>query len=69
MFPGILIYLLTLSQSIARALYVEATVTILDDPFSSLDVATSALIRIRLISDGHAAPNGRALVMTSSMSM
>ncbi|TQW12261.1 poly(A)-binding protein-dependent poly(A) ribonuclease [Cordyceps javanica] len=53
--------------SIARAIYVEADVTILDDPFSSLDRETSALVRIRLISDGNATPNGRTLVMTTSM--
>ncbi|OAR02083.1 hypothetical protein LLEC1_05009 [Akanthomyces lecanii] len=53
--------------SIARALYVEADITILDDPFSSLDRETSALIRIRLISDGNATIDGRTLVMTTSM--
>ncbi|KAJ6784583.1 hypothetical protein PWT90_10256 [Aphanocladium album] len=52
--------------SIARALYVEADVTILDDPFSSLDRDTSSLIRIRLFDDGHATPDGRSLVMTTS---
>ncbi|KAJ6783399.1 hypothetical protein PWT90_02209 [Aphanocladium album] len=53
--------------SIARALYVEATVTILDDPFSSLDLETASLIRLRLFEDGHATPGGRSLVMTTSM--
>ncbi|XWW92914.1 hypothetical protein V2A60_000841 [Cordyceps javanica] len=53
--------------SIARALYVEAVVTILDDPFSSLDLDTASLIRLRLFVDGHATPDGRSLVMTTSM--
>ncbi|OAA60085.1 ABC transporter, transmembrane domain, type 1 [Cordyceps fumosorosea ARSEF 2679] len=53
--------------SLARALYLEADITILDDPFSSLDQETSAVIRIRLISDGNATLDGRTLVMTTSM--
>lgn len=53
--------------SIARALYVEARVTILDDPFSSLDHDTASLIRLKLFADGNATPNGRSLVMTTSM--
>ncbi|KAJ3497323.1 hypothetical protein NLG97_g1994 [Lecanicillium saksenae] len=53
--------------SIARALYLEADVTLLDDPFSSLDHVTSSLIRIRLFDDGHATLAGRSLVMTTSM--
>ncbi|KAJ6779521.1 hypothetical protein PWT90_07627 [Aphanocladium album] len=54
--------------SIARALYVEATVTILDDPFSSLDHETSSAIRLRLLEEGrYATQGGRSLVMTTSM--
>ncbi|KAJ3495411.1 hypothetical protein NLG97_g3417 [Lecanicillium saksenae] len=53
--------------SIARALYLEADVTILDDPFSSLDLETATVIRLRLIADGRATAGGRTLVMTTSM--
>ncbi|KAJ6784523.1 hypothetical protein PWT90_06058 [Aphanocladium album] len=53
--------------SIARALYYEADVTVLDDPFSALDKETSALVRSRLFAEGNATAQGRTLVMSTSM--
>lgn len=51
----------------ARALYYEADVTVLDDPFSALDSETSALVRRRLFAEGHATADGRTLIMSTSM--
>lgn len=51
----------------ARALYIEAEVTLLDDPFSSLDKQTSTLVRTRLLSDSFATAEGKSLVITTSM--
>ena len=53
----------------ARALYFDADVTILDDPFTGLDKVTAGKIRIRLFSDGFATAGGKTLVMTTSMRM
>ncbi|KAJ6787077.1 hypothetical protein PWT90_07283 [Aphanocladium album] len=53
--------------SLARALYLEADITVFDDPFSCLDLETATVIRLRLFSDGRATPDGRTFVMTTSM--
>ncbi|OAA75071.1 ABC transporter, transmembrane domain, type 1 [Akanthomyces lecanii RCEF 1005] len=52
--------------ALARAFYMEAETTILDDPFSSLDQQTAVLIRTRLFTDGFATEGGKTLVMTTS---
>lgn len=51
---------------LARALFMESDVIILDDPLSALDKETSTTVRCRLFADGIATENGRALVMTTS---
>ncbi|KAJ3494104.1 hypothetical protein NLG97_g4290 [Lecanicillium saksenae] len=53
--------------SIARALYFEADITVLDDPLSALDKETSALVRRRLFAEGNATAQGRTMVMSTSM--
>ncbi|PMB69507.1 ABC transporter C family member 8 [Beauveria bassiana] len=54
--------------SLARTLYTQAELLVLDDPFSSLDRETSSTIRIRLFSESHyLADNASTIVMTTSM--
>ncbi|XWW94212.1 hypothetical protein V2A60_002155 [Cordyceps javanica] len=53
--------------SMARAFYLEADITVLDDPFSALDKETSAVVRGRLLVEGHATAKGRTLIMSTSM--
>ena len=51
----------------ARALYFDADVTVLDDPFTGLDRATAGKIRTRLFTDGLATEGGKTLIMATSM--
>ncbi|OAA69111.1 ABC transporter, transmembrane domain, type 1 [Cordyceps fumosorosea ARSEF 2679] len=54
--------------SLARALYSQAELLILDDPFSALDSQTSSTIRYRLFSESdYLANNMTTIVMTTSM--
>ncbi|KAH8715994.1 ABC transporter atnG [Beauveria bassiana] len=54
--------------SLARTLYTQAELLVLDDPFSSLDRETSSTMRIRLFSESHyLADNASTIVMTTSM--
>ncbi|KAM3534221.1 hypothetical protein MY4038_002461 [Beauveria bassiana] len=59
---------ITRVSSLARTLYTQAELLVLDDPFSSLDRETSSTIRIRLFSESHyLADNASTIVMTTSM--
>lgn len=52
----------------ARALYSEAEIMLLDDPFSALDMETSTTIRNRLFGKGgFLEGRNTTLIMTTSM--
>ncbi|OAQ98802.1 hypothetical protein LLEC1_03870 [Akanthomyces lecanii] len=54
--------------ALARALYLEADIMVLDDPFSSLDRETASTIRLRLFSESHLMEDGRTtVIMTTSV--
>ncbi|KAM3549612.1 hypothetical protein ARSEF4850_008758, partial [Beauveria asiatica] len=57
-----------ITMSLARTLYTQAELLVLDDPFSSLDRETSSTVRIRLFSEStYLADNASTIVMTTSM--
>ncbi|OAA73307.1 ABC transporter, transmembrane domain, type 1 [Cordyceps fumosorosea ARSEF 2679] len=53
--------------ALARTLYLEADIILLDDPFSSLDRETASTVRIRLFSESGLTEDGRTtVIMTTS---
>ncbi|EGX91989.1 ABC transporter, putative [Cordyceps militaris CM01] len=54
--------------ALARTLYLEADIMLLDDPFSSLDKETASAIRLRLFSESDLTQDGRTtIIMTTSV--
>lgn len=53
-------------QALARALYSTASVLVLDDPFSSMDVTTSRQVYDALLGEGGSLRNGDRTVILAT---